>query len=40
MPDVLWKDIEPLLPAEKPKGKKTRGGRTCVDLRRTVDAIF
>ena len=40
MPEVLWKEIEPLLPAHKPKGNKSRGGRPCVDRRRTVDAIF
>ena len=40
MPDALWKEMELLLPAEKCKGKKTRGGRPCVDVRRVLDAIF
>jgi len=40
MPDALWKEMELLLPAEKCKGKKTRGGRPCVDVRRALDAIF
>jgi transposase len=40
MPDAVWKKMERLLPDEKPKGKKTRGGRPCVDLRRVLDAIF
>jgi len=40
MPDELWQRVLPLLPAEKPKGKHTAGGRPHADLRRTMDAIF
>lgn len=40
MPDELWKQVQPLLPAEKPKGKRTAGGRPHADLRHTMDAIF
>lgn len=37
IPDVLWKQIEPLLPPEQPKPK---GGRPMMDKRKAMDAIF
>lgn len=40
MPEALWRQVQPLLPAEKPKGKGTRGGRPHVGPRRTMEAIF
>ena len=40
MPDELWERVLPLLPAEKPKHRGTRGGRPNADLRRAMDAIF
>jgi len=40
MPDEMWERVAPLLPAPKPKGKGTAGGRSHVDYRRTMNAIF
>jgi putative transposase len=37
VPDVLWRMVLALLPAEQPKPK---GGRPHADLRRVLDAIF
>ena len=40
MPDELWERLWPLLPAPRPKGHGTRGGRPDAQARRTMDAIF
>lgn len=40
MPEELWERLRPLLPAEKPKGKGTRGGRPHASQRSMMDAIF
>ena len=37
VPDEMWKRIQPLLPAERPKPK---GGRPCNDDREMMDGIF
>ena len=39
-PDVLWDEIEPLLPVAKAKGPRTGGGGPNANARCTLDAIF